>query len=51
MLWRKCEVGRVSHAANQVGGVRFDLSQEQKEMIHNTVKEFNKACGGLVGCA
>jgi NADH-quinone oxidoreductase subunit D len=39
--------GRVSHAANQIGGVRFDLSEEQNDMIHTTVEELTTRVNGL----
>lgn len=40
--------GRVSHAANQIGGVRFDLTQDQIGMIQNTVKELSIRVEGLL---
>ena len=40
--------GRVSHAANQIGGVRFDLDGEQDLMIRSTVKKLHVQIKGLL---
>ncbi len=40
--------GRVSHAANQIGGVRFDLSQEQEAMIRKTVNDLSDKANTLM---
>jgi NADH-quinone oxidoreductase subunit D len=34
--------GRVAHAANQIGGVRFDLDEEHGPMIESTVKKLHR---------
>jgi len=40
--------GRVSHAANQIGGVRFDLDEEHDEMIRTTVAKLHIQVEGLL---
>ena len=40
--------GRVSHAANQIGGVRFDLSAEQKAMITENVDKLKTQVSGVL---
>jgi NADH-quinone oxidoreductase subunit D len=40
--------GRVSHAANQIGGVRFDLDEEHIDMIRVILKKLHSQVDGLV---
>ncbi len=40
--------GRVSHAANQIGGVRFDISDEQEEMINLNLEKLNRQVNGVL---
>ncbi|MFW5713733.1 MAG: nickel-dependent hydrogenase large subunit [Brevefilum sp.] len=40
--------GRVSHAANQIGGVRFDLDEEHDTMIRSTVRKLHTQVEGLL---
>jgi Ni,Fe-hydrogenase III large subunit len=40
--------GRVSHAANQIGGVRFDLSPQQEEMINENLAKLKKQVSGVL---
>lgn len=40
--------GRVSHAANQIGGVRFDLDEEHNEMIRSTVAKLHTQVEGVL---
>jgi NADH-quinone oxidoreductase subunit D len=40
--------GRVSHAANQIGGVRFDLSAEQEAMITENVDKLKTQVSGVL---
>lgn len=40
--------GRVSHAANQIGGVRFDLNEEHIGMIKGILKKLNSQVDGLL---
>jgi NADH-quinone oxidoreductase subunit D len=40
--------GRVSHAANQIGGVRFDLSEDQEGYIRSTVDELSEKVNTLM---
>jgi Ni,Fe-hydrogenase III large subunit len=40
--------GRVSHAANQIGGVRFDLSLAQEAMIKENVEKLKAQVSGVL---
>jgi len=40
--------GRVSHAANQIGGVRFDLDEEHDAMIRSTIHKLHTQVEGLL---
>ena len=40
--------GRVSHAANQIGGVRFDLTPEQEAMITENVNKLKTQVSGVL---
>lgn len=40
--------GRVSHAANQIGGVRFDLDEEHDDMIRSTVAKLHTQVDGIL---
>lgn len=40
--------GRVSHAANKIGGVRFDLNEERIGMIKGILKKLNSQVDGLL---
>jgi NADH-quinone oxidoreductase subunit D len=40
--------GRVSHAANQIGGVRFDLTQDLEEMVHKKLEKLTIQVEGLM---
>jgi len=40
--------GRVSHAANQIGGVRFDLDEEHGDMIRGILKKLHSQVDGLL---
>ena len=40
--------GRVSHAANQIGGVRFDISDAQDEMINVNLEKLNQQVNGVL---
>lgn len=40
--------GRVSHAANQIGGVRFDISDKQAEMINVNLVKLKQQVSGVL---
>lgn len=40
--------GRVSHAANQIGGVRFDLDAEREAMVRNMLHKLEEQVGGVL---
>jgi NADH-quinone oxidoreductase subunit D len=40
--------GRVSHAANQIGGVRFDLDEEHDVMIRSTIQKLHDRVESLL---
>ncbi len=40
--------GRISHAANQIGGVRFDIDEDQVDMIKATVHKLHEQVDGMV---
>ena len=40
--------GRVSHAANQIGGVRFDLDEDHFAMIRSTVAKLHTQVDGIL---
>jgi NADH-quinone oxidoreductase subunit D len=40
--------GRVAHAANQIGGVRFDLDEAHYEMIRENLKKLRSQVEGLL---
>ena len=40
--------GRVSHAANLIGGVRFDISDEQEAMIRTNLEKLKEQVNGVL---
>lgn len=40
--------GRIAHAVNQIGGVRFDIEEEHGPMIAATMENLHKECGQLI---
>jgi NADH-quinone oxidoreductase subunit D len=40
--------GRISHAANQIGGVRFDLDKEKVAMIRSTIAKLHTQVEGVL---
>jgi NADH-quinone oxidoreductase subunit D len=40
--------GRVSHATNQIGGVRFDLTDDQEAMIRSTITDLSLRVNNLL---